>query len=488
MPRQIFLFSPIYDFTAESVTKQLLDLDRESNEEITMFINSPGGSVIAMFAIIDIMNAVKSPVRTIVMGQAASAAAIIASSGNKRLMTESSRFMIHEVWTLMGGSVSEIDEDLKQMTKEQDKLIAILSKNTGKTADQIKSAIKKTNKFLDANESKRFGLVDSIIKKDSAQVLKLSEGINGEGFEVNEEKKEIQLLRTGSFNHPDYGKLNITSEILEQLKHNYEENIRGIDISIDYTHDNETGESPAAFWIKSLEIKNKDDGQALFAIGEFTPKGKKAISEKEFKYASADFVINYSTESGEQIPYVLRGGTLTNRPFIKEMNPIKLSETKQQKKEIKLMDKEAMMNALKDEHGIDVTSLESSIQSKDSEIEGLQNKIKELNELPAKKDEEISELKQKVLDMVNEINEKEKISVYENLISEGKIVPAQKENVLKTFDSAKAMEEFYKEAKPVVNLKTQGEDANGNNELTPTEQSLVEKGILSKEDILKHKK
>ena len=117
MNRQIFLFSPIYDFTAESVIKQLLDLDRESNEEITMFINSPGGQVNAMFAILDIMDVIKSPIRTVVTGIAASAASVIASSGKKRLMTENARFMIHEVWSFVGGSVSEMDESIKQMSK-----------------------------------------------------------------------------------------------------------------------------------------------------------------------------------------------------------------------------------------------------------------------------------------------------------------------------------------------------------------------------------
>lgn len=484
--RQIFLFSPVTDYSAEIIVRQLLDYDRQSQEEITMFINSPGGYVTQLFSIIDAMNLVRSPIRTIVIGQAASCAAVIAAHGDTRLITEQSEFMLHEVWTFMVGSYSEMEESLDRMNDVQRKLLAILSKATGKTEDEIKAVIKKKDEYFTAQQAVTFGLADRIILPNEAQSYKLSEAINVEGSEIvllNEKVSEVEILKSGEFEHPIYGNVVITEETLNQMRDNFDKRVRGIDISFDYTHDNEGGEKPAAFWVRALEVKQKNEIHVLVAKAEFTPEGRKKVLEKEFKYASADFCIDYVNEKGKHFPFVLRGGTLTNRPFIKEMNPIKLSEYKP-KKEKQKMNKEQLMNALK-EHGIDVTAIQAQNTELNTRVSDLQNKIKDLSALPAQKDQEIVELKAQVSKLNDDIVASEKNQAYDELFAEGKVIPAQKESIMKTFKNAADIKEFFKNAKPVVTTERKGSEGDGENEeLTEAESAVLARGEYTKEQII----
>ncbi len=490
MPRQIFLFSPVTSSTAEMLIKQLLDLDRENNDEITIFINSPGGSVTALFSIVDVMNVVKSKIRTVVIGQAASAAAVIAAVGDIRLITENSEFMLHEVFSFTMGTMSQLEEDVKRVDKMQTRLMNILSKATGKSVDKLESLTKKTNKFFDAKEAVRFGLADKVIKSNEAQLLKLSESINVEAYEIEYQKEgpsSVQLLREGKFYHPEYGDIVITEDILLKYKSNFDSRIRGIDISIDYTHDNEKGERPAACWIKKLELRDTEHGKGLFSRVEFTPAGEKLIQEKEYKYASADISIDYMTETGTHVPYVLRGGTLTNRPFIKEMNPIKLSEYNPTKEEIHKMNKEALIAALQGE-GIDVVNLISSLETAQAEVETLRNKIKELNDLPAQKEEEIVALKKKLSETADSLAKNEKGKVWDSLVEAGKVLPATKDRNFETFKTSEELASFYKDAPVIVKIEKKGHDEEINEgELTEDEKVLVKNGTYSKEDIIKNR-
>ncbi len=489
MNRQIFLFSPIDSYSSEYIIRQLLDLDRQSNDEITMFINSPGGSVTQMFAIIDTMRMIKSPVRTVVMGIAASAAAVIASAGKVRLIASTAQIMIHQVSAGTFGSIFEMQETMDQIVKANELMLGALSKNTGRTADELKNITNKVDKYFSAKEAVSFGLADRVIMDSEAQVLKLSEGINVEGYEVGADDKEIQLLRDGKFVHPTYGELLITDKTLELMKMNFDHRVRNIDISIDYTHDNETGESPAAFWIKSLEVRSNKDGKGkgLFAKGEFTLKGRNAILEKEFKYSSADFVIDYIDERGNHFPYVLRGGTLTNRPFIKGMNPIKLSEYKPMKKEINNMNKEELLAALKVQ-GLDVSSIQAKNEELTATIQRLENSIRELNALPVQKDTEIAALKEKLQEASLKIVEAEKLKVFNALMAEGKVIPAQKDNIFNTFKSGEDISAFYANAPIVVKMKASGSnDDVSADDLTAEEQTLVNAGTYTKEEVLKYR-
>lgn len=488
-PRTLFLFSPVTSASAEYLIRQLLELDRESSAEITLFINSPGGLVNELFAIIDTMNTIASPVRTVVMGTAASAAAVIAAAGKTRLITENSQFMLHEVFGFVMGTMSQIDEDSKRIEKMQNKLLNILAKATKKTSDELRSYMKNKDRYLDAKAAVAFGLTDKIIQANEAQVLKLSEGINAEGYEINAELREVQLLKTGRFFHPEYGHVLINKESLETMVKNFETKVRGIDLSLDYTHDSENGERPAAAWIKKLEVRSDMRGSQLFAHVEFTPKGLEMVSAKEYKYASADFCIDYLTEEGKHVPYVLRGGTLTNRPFIKEMNPIKLSEYKPNKnQEIENMDKEALIAALKNA-GVDVTALQADLTSSQARITELENQIRDLSALPATKDTEINELKNKLSEANKKIVDSDKLKTFEGLVSSGKVVPAQKDSIFKQFNSAEDMAAFYKDAPVVTKMKANGSENEGTEDtLSEAEQALVSAGTYTKEEIIAGRK
>jgi phage I-like protein len=326
-----------------------------------------------------------------------------------------------------------------------------------------------------------FGLVDRVISDQEAQELKLSEKINVEGYEIV--GKEIQILREGKYIHPVYGDILIPLSALEMLKKNFDDNVRGCDISIDYTHDNDTGESPAAFWIKSLEIKDNFDGKGkgLFARGEFTPMGEKKVSEKEYKYSSADFRIDYVDQSGKHHPYVLCGGTLTNRPFIKNMNPIKLSEFK---KETRQMTKEELIAALKAQ-GVDITSIMDQGTALSARVKELEAKISELNALPAQKEAEIKALKDSIAEANAKIVENEKNNVFNALVAEGKCVPAQKDAIFAAFKTAEEISAFYKNAPVVVAIAPAGNGGEGEDEtLTAEEKELVDGGMYTKEEII----
>jgi phage I-like protein len=389
--------------------------------------------------------------------------------------------MIHEASAGAFGPVSSMQDTVEQIAKQQEIMVAMLAKNTRQTVEAIKEAINKTDKYFNAQEAVAFGLCDKTIGDQDAQVLKLSERINVEGYEIT--GKEIQLLREGKYVHPVYGDIFISVSALETMKQNFEARVRGQDISIDYTHDNETGESPAAFWIKSLEVKTNSDGKGkgLFARGEFTPMGEKKVSEKEYRYSSADFSIDYIDQSGKHHPYVLRGGTLTNRPFIKNMNPIKLSEFK---KEIKQMTKEELIAALKD-CGVDVTSIMGNGETITARVKELEAKIVELNALPVQKEAEITALKSVIAEANKKIVENEMNRIFNGLVAEGKCVPAQKDAIFSAFKTAEEISAFYKNAPVVIAVAPAGNGGDGEDEtLTAEEKVLVDGGSYTKEEII----
>lgn len=164
--RIIFLGGPIDDHLANIIIAQLLFLENEGpKKDITMYVNSPGGSVTSTMAIIDTMSYVKSDVSTVCVGLAASGAAIVLSSGKKgkRFALPNSEVMIHQPLGGAEGQATDIAITAKQILKIKDNLNKILAKNTGKPISQVEKDSDR-DYFMSAEEAKNYGLVDEIIK------------------------------------------------------------------------------------------------------------------------------------------------------------------------------------------------------------------------------------------------------------------------------------------------------------------------------------
>ena len=168
--RIILLSGEIDDNSANSVIAQILYLDSLNNDDINIYINSPGGSVTAGMAIYDTMNFVKSDVSTICLGMAASMGALLLSSGKKgkRYALPNSEIMIHQPLGGAKGQATEIKIAAEQILKTKEKLNKILSENTGQDLKKVEQDTERDH-FLDANEALDYGLIDKIItqKKES---------------------------------------------------------------------------------------------------------------------------------------------------------------------------------------------------------------------------------------------------------------------------------------------------------------------------------
>ena len=165
--RIIFLGGGIDDHTANLIIAQLLYLDHtDPKKDISLYINSPGGSVTAGLAIIDTMNFIKSDVSTICVGIAASMGALILSSGKKgkRYTLANSEVMIHQVMGGTEGQASDIAINAKHILRSKDTLNKILASNTGKKIDQVEKDSDR-DYWMTSEEAKKYGIVDDIISK-----------------------------------------------------------------------------------------------------------------------------------------------------------------------------------------------------------------------------------------------------------------------------------------------------------------------------------
>lgn len=164
--RIIILNGEIDDNLANSIVAQLLYLDSINNNDISLYINSPGGSITAGMAIYDTMNYIKSNVSTICIGMAASMAAFLLASGEsgKRYCLPNSEVMIHQPLGGAQGQATEIKIAAERILKLKNKLNTILSKKTNKSLKQIEKDTERDN-FMDAHEALSYGLIDKIIKK-----------------------------------------------------------------------------------------------------------------------------------------------------------------------------------------------------------------------------------------------------------------------------------------------------------------------------------
>jgi ATP-dependent Clp protease, protease subunit len=161
----IFLGGPIDDDTANIIIAQLLFLQFENpKKDIQLYINSPGGSVTAALAILDTMNHVKNDVSTVCVGMAASAAALLLSSGKKgkRFSLPNSEIMIHQPMGGAQGQATDIEITAKQIVKLKAKLNKIMSENTGKPVGQIEKDADR-DYYMSAEEAKKYGIIDKVL-------------------------------------------------------------------------------------------------------------------------------------------------------------------------------------------------------------------------------------------------------------------------------------------------------------------------------------
>jgi ATP-dependent Clp protease protease subunit len=167
--RIIFLTGQINDNVASLVTAQLLFLEAEDpKKEIYLYINSPGGLVTAGLGIYDTMQYIKPDVSTLCIGQAASMGSFLLAAGTKgkRFSLPNSRVMVHQPSAGFQGQATDIEIHANEVLALKKRLNEIYSKHTGKSVDEIKTALERDN-FMTADVAKNFGLIDAVVEKRS---------------------------------------------------------------------------------------------------------------------------------------------------------------------------------------------------------------------------------------------------------------------------------------------------------------------------------
>lgn len=160
--RIVFLTGEINMASANIIISELLYLDSLSHNEIFLYINSPGGEVCSGFAIYDTINYIKSDVRTIVVGMAASMAAFLLACGNKRCALQNAEVMIHQPLGGIQGQATDIKIVADHILKTKRKLIEILAKKTNKNSKILEQDMER-DFYMDAEEALEYGIIDEIL-------------------------------------------------------------------------------------------------------------------------------------------------------------------------------------------------------------------------------------------------------------------------------------------------------------------------------------
>ena len=167
--RIIFLGTEIDDDVANSIVAQMLLLDSENPEkDIMLYINSPGGSVTAGFAIYDTMQHIRADVQTICLGQAASMGAFLLSSGakGKRLALPNSRIMIHQPLGGAKGQATDIEIEAKEIMRMKKELTSILAENSGQDIEKVQKDCER-DYYMSAAQAVEYGLIDKVITPET---------------------------------------------------------------------------------------------------------------------------------------------------------------------------------------------------------------------------------------------------------------------------------------------------------------------------------
>jgi phage I-like protein len=290
-------------------------------------------------------------------------------------------------------------------------------------------------------------------------------------FAEGEIPRHVQVIRAGVYHDPRYGEFHVTKEMLLSMVKNFNSNILKIDLAIDYSH---KSDEEAAGWIKKLSLEQ--DGTDLWADVDWTPTGKKTLSEKRYRYLSADFTDNYvDNQTLEEFGPTLRGAGLTNRPVVKGMTPvIELSEKK-----------EGQMPTIEE--------LQAQIKTLTESVSTLTKKLGDTPAAPPKKDDDDDEpdadVKKQLEDLMaengkmkkqlDEYAEKfgrldadkkasEQKSAFDKMLADGKAVEAQRESFMKG-----DMVAFAEKAQP-VNLGGKGHGGEGERKVATAGEAIEE--------------
>ena len=163
--RIIFMVGPVDDYSSNLIVAQLLFLESENpTKDISLYINSPGGSVTAGMSIYDTMQFIKPDISTLCIGQAASMGAILLCGGkkDKRFALPNSRVMIHQPLGSFQGQATDFDIQAKEILSIRARLNEILAKNTGQTIKKIEADTERDN-FMTSEEAMKYGLIDNIL-------------------------------------------------------------------------------------------------------------------------------------------------------------------------------------------------------------------------------------------------------------------------------------------------------------------------------------
>jgi uncharacterized protein YoxC len=257
---------------------------------------------------------------------------------------------------------------------------------------------------------------------------------------TNELPDWIQVIRAGLFYDMRYGQIKITPEILISFVDNFNNNIRKVDLALDYSHD---AEGPAAGWFEELETRENDT--ELWAKINWTETGKRRVQEKEFRYVSADFNLDYEdNETLRGHGPVLYGAGLTNRPLVKGMQPTtvlqELSES-----EVNHMDEQtkALVETV-ESLGNQFSELTKTLDTLVADQKGDKKASEDVKKAEDDKKDDMGEMKRKLEEMAKENKDlkaqvakltgekqaSEKEMQFQKLLSEGKAVPAQKDAFL----------------------------------------------------------
>jgi ATP-dependent Clp protease protease subunit len=163
--RIVFLGTPINDTVANLICAQLIHLESENpDSDISLYINSPGGDITALFAIYDTMMFIRSDVSTICFGEAASAAAVLLAAGapGKRLALPHARVLLHQPWGQAGGQATDVELAAKEILRMRVQLDELLAHHTGQSAEKIHTDTER-DFVMSAEEALEYGIIDEVI-------------------------------------------------------------------------------------------------------------------------------------------------------------------------------------------------------------------------------------------------------------------------------------------------------------------------------------